>query len=265
MDFDDNISQLENTISLEEHKEDEGFGLDERERKELEHTADAAIFAIDCRATMLEENEYNEQGISNFSTVIKAAIGFLKSKIISSEMDQTGIILYNCDQTQNNLNFDGVYILDKLDRPNAEIIKFLETVIDTKELRFKASEKEMPLSELLWTCQQQFKSLEMNTFSKRIFLFTNEENPMKDQPRVQEETIERSKILLDEGTEIELFPMSHPKEEKTKFNVGLFYSNIINMDEADLESAHIRIQDLSKRIRLKEFKKRVLGKCMFSV
>jgi ATP-dependent DNA helicase 2 subunit 1 len=162
-----------------------------------------------------------------------------------------------------------VYILDKLDRPDAETIKFLESLIDTKDARFKSSQSEVPLSELLWTCQQQFKALDMNSFSKRIFLFTNEENPMAGKPKAQEETIERSKDLIDEETDIELFPMCHPEQEKSQFDVTKFYQNILTIDAneelTDFETTYMRIQDLSKRIRLKEFKKRVLGKCMFSV
>lgn len=269
MDFDDNIDELDKNINLGEEEDDVGFGLNEQELKDLENLADAVIFAIDCRQSMMEKNQYNEGGLSNFETVVKAATGFLKTKIISSELDQTGIVLYNCDRTQNSLNFDGVYILNKIDRPDAETIKFLESLIDTKDARFKSSESEVPLSELLWTCQQQFKSLDMNSFSKRIFLFTNEENPMAGRPKAQEETIERSKDLIDEETDIELFPMCHPEQEKPQFDITKFYQNILTVDAneefEDFETTYMRIQDLSKRIRLKEFKKRVLGKCMFSV
>lgn len=173
---------------------------------------------------------------------------------------------------QNSLNFEGIYILDKIDRPNAETIKFLETLIDTKEIRFKASEKEVPLSELLWTCQQQFKTLDFNRFSKRIFLFTNEEDPMEGFPIQRRETIERAKSLTDEeDIDIELFPMPIPEVNKPIFDVKKFYSEILTVDEdelnelKDFETSYFRVQDLSKRIRLKEFKKRVLGKCLFSV
>ena len=181
MDFEDNFKDLEKIISLDEDiEEDVGFGLNEQELKELEKLSDAVIFVIDWRQSMMEKNQYNDSGLSNFETVIKAAIGFLKTKIISNENDQVGIILYNCDKTQNSLNFDGIYVLDKLDRPDAEIIKSLDTLIDTKEVRFKSSNNEISLSEVLWTCQQQFKVLDINSFSKRIFLFTNEEDPMND-------------------------------------------------------------------------------------
>jgi ATP-dependent DNA helicase 2 subunit 1 len=111
----------------------------------------------------------------------------------------------------------------------------------------------------------------MNTFSKRIFLFTNEEDPMADTPKAKEETIDRAKNLTDEDTDIELFPMPHPELDKPQFDVKLFYSNILTIDDEDLEelkdfeTAYLRVQDLSKRIRLKEFRKRILGKCLFSV
>jgi len=95
MDFESNLAQLDQNISLEDQEQDIGFGLNEQELRELETLADAVIFAIDCRGSMMGKNQYNEGNHSNFETVIKAAVGFLKTKIISSELDQTGIVLYN--------------------------------------------------------------------------------------------------------------------------------------------------------------------------
>lgn len=163
---------------------------------------------------MLERNQYNNDGLSNFVTVIKAAMGFLKTKIISSELDQTGIVLYNCNQTQNYLNFEGIYVLDKLDRPNAETIKQLESLIDIDKNKFGASKSEVSLADVLWTCQQQFKALDISSFTKRIFVFTNEENPMEGMHKEIEESIERGRNLRDEDIEIELFPMPHPYLDK---------------------------------------------------
>ena len=272
MDFDDNFEELEKHATLEENFEEEtGFGLSDQELKELEKSSDAVIFAIDCRNSMMMKNQYNEDNLSNFETVIKAAIGFLKSKIISSEMDQTGIILYNWDKSQNSFNFESVYILDKLDRPNAETIKSLDTLIDSKEIRFKNSKSETPLSDLLWTWQQQFKIIDKSTFTKRIFLFTNEEDPMNEIPKSIEEAIDRAKSLREDDIDIELFPMPHSQENKKEFDVKLFFSNILTIDDDELwelkdyESAYFRVQDLSKRIRQKEFKKRVQGKWLFSI
>lgn len=74
------------------------------------------------------------------------------------------------------------------------------------------------------------------------------------------DAIERGKALSDEEIEIELFPMSYPNLNKREFDVKLFYSSILTVDEQELselrdyESAYLRVQDLSRRIRLKEFK-----------
>ena len=225
---------------------------------------------------MMEKNQFNESGLSNFEAVVKAANGFLKTKIISSELDQAGIVLYNWDKTQNSLNFDGVYVLEKLDIPNAETIKSLETLIDSKKIRFGHSDQEIPLFEALWIWQQQFKSLDINQYGKRIFLFTDEEDPMSESQSDRDTTYERVKNLRDDEIEIELFPMPHPVIDKPDFDIKKFYhqskeNNIISLNDEDMndmmdyEMAYSRLQDLSKRIRLKEFRKRVLGKWLFSV
>lgn len=51
-----------------------------------------------------------------------------------------------------------------------------------------------------------------------------------------------------------------------------FYANIISFDEEEqfsellgLEGTQNRIQELMKRIRQKEYRKRTQGKCLFSV
>lgn len=47
----------------------------------------------------------------------------------------------------------------------------------TKEYGFVAKETTTPLFEALWICHQEFKSVEKQSFNKRIFLFTNDDNP----------------------------------------------------------------------------------------
>jgi hypothetical protein len=157
--------------------------------------------------------------------------------------------------------------LDKLDRPNAEIIKSLESLIDTQDLRFTPSQKEISLGDVLWICQQQFKSLDVNQFGKRIFLFSSEEDPMQGDEKERKVAYERAKNMRSEGIEIELFLMPHPHLDKPDYDIRKFYyeneENCIIMpneeygDVNNFEAAYHRIQDLSRRIRLKEFRKRV--------
>ena len=87
---------------------------------------------------------------------------------------------------------------------------------------------------------------------------------------------QRANDLADLNVDIELFPMPKPDEIDVEdgvpqFDIKKFYANIISFDEEQqfsemlgIEGAQSRINDLMKRIRQKEFRKRTQGKCMFN-
>jgi len=56
--------------------------------------------------------------------------------------------------------------------------------------------KEVPLFEALWTCNIELKNLEEKSFIKRIFLFTDEECPMKGDAESQKRTKDYSEVSL---------------------------------------------------------------------
>ena len=47
----------------------------------------------------------------------------MKSKIITSDSDKIGIVLYGCYQSENPLNFPNIFVLQSLDATDAQIIK----------------------------------------------------------------------------------------------------------------------------------------------
>lgn len=62
------------------------------------------------------------------------------------------------------------------------------------------------------------------------------------------------------------------EEMPPKFNVKSFYANVISMDEDEMygdmlgiDGAQSRIFELMRRIRMKEFRKRAQGKCLFAL
>jgi len=72
--------------------------------------------------------------------------------------------------------------------------------------------------------------------------------------------------------DIELFQMPKPHQEKPVFDVKKFFANIISFDEEEqfaealvIQNTHNRISELMKRIRQKEFRKRIQGKCLFNI
>lgn len=83
---------------------------------------------------------------------------------------------------------------------------------------------------------------------------------------------QRASDLASLGVDIELFPMPKPNQQRPVFDVKKFYANIISFDEEEqfsetlgIQGTQSRISELMKRIRMKEFRKRTQGKCLFSL
>jgi hypothetical protein len=132
------------------------------------------------------------------------------------------------------------------------------------------SEPRSPLFEALWICHQEFKQVEKQSFSKRIFIFTDGDMPGSGNDLNL--AIQRAKDLASLNVDIELFAMPHYNQMRPMFDIRKFYANIITFDEdefasalLDVEGAQTRLFELMKRIRQKEFKKRIQGKCKFEI
>ena len=134
---------------------------------------------------MFDENPHNakvsaEGETSSMANVLTAALSFMKNKIVTSDNDKIGIVLYGTRTAKNPLNFNSINVVLKLDTPDAQTIKLLQEKIATYRTDFGCCARDpqkSPLFEALWTCHQEFKSVEKQTYSKRIFLFTDEDCP----------------------------------------------------------------------------------------
>jgi len=60
---------------------------------------------------------------------------FIKNKIIVSENDKVGIVLFGCGTmgfpNENTLNFQNIHVLYSLDLPDANLIKMVEEKFET--------------------------------------------------------------------------------------------------------------------------------------
>ncbi len=93
---------------------------------------------------------------------------------------------------------------------------------------------------------------------KRIFLFTNEDNPNAGNQQLRERSLQRSKDLNELGIDVELFSMNKPGKV---FDPMLFYQYIIVFSEDEAAGAvnfdaSSKFEELRARVRRKEFKKR---------
>lgn len=208
---------------------------------------DSVIFLIDCHRSMYAQNMFNGRqaedcdSTSSIDCVLRAALSFMKTKIITSDNDKIGVVLFGCAKTDNSLNLSNVSVLQKLDTPDAATIKNFQTQIETFETDFGFAPKaeRCPLFEALWSCHQEFKSVEKQSYNKRIFLFTDEDCPGNEEDQMMAQ--QRANDLAELSVDIELFPMPKPQgsqDEESKdgaqgpqFDVRKFYANIISYDE----------------------------------
>jgi ATP-dependent DNA helicase 2 subunit 1 len=127
-----------------------------------------------------------------------------------------------------------------------------------------------PLFEALWICHQEFKQVEKQSFTKRIFLFTDSDSVGSAQDQTM--ALQRAKDLESLNVDIELFPLPNFTQMRPMFDIKKFYASIITFDEdevangmPDIEGAQTRLFELMKRIRQKEYRKRTQGKCDFQI
>lgn len=139
------------------------FGIDEKEARDMQQKKDSVVFLIDCHKSMHEKNPHNGEGQpSNLEQVLKACLSFMKTKVITSDNDKIGVVLYGCRDANNALSFQHINVMHKLDSPDAAAIKDLERKIPTFSEDFGHSKEgtQTPLFEALWICHQEFKSVE---------------------------------------------------------------------------------------------------------
>ena len=250
-------------------------------------TKDLIIFLIDCSPSMHQEiKEASSQKLTTpISTLLKVTENFLKTKIISNQNDLFGVVLFNTDKTDNEMNFEGVNVLFKIEAPNAFNIKKIKIMSQNcdpdinalnyrKELNeiFKPIEQENInyLNNAMWIVHSLLKNYDKKIYKRRIFLFTDNDDPIPN-PQEKNICIQRVKDMSESDITIELFPMNF---DKKRFNLSNFYASIIpanNDDDPDggndnllsIEQCTDRLRELTKRIRQKEIKKRTLGRCPF--
>ena len=250
---------------------------------------DLIIFLIDCSPSMHQEiKEASSQKLTTpISTLLKVTENFLKTKIISNQNDLFGVVLFNTDKKDNEMNFEGVNVLFKIEAPNAFNIKKIKIMSQNcdpdinalnyrKELneRFKPIEQENIninyLNNAMWIVHSLLKNYDKKIYKRRIFLFTDNDDPIPN-PQEKNICIQRVKDMSESDITIELFPMNF---DKKRFNLSNFYASIIpanNDDDPDggndnllsIEQCTDRLRELTKRIRQKEIKKRTLGRCPF--
>ncbi len=207
-----------------------------------------------------------------FLSAIRCASATMKNKIISSEDDLIGVLLYNTVKDRNMAAFKGIYQLQKLDVPDAERIKELDKMgksIDIFQSIIGSSQDEALMGNVFWTCSSVFGPLKKKSGSKRVFLFTNEDSPHKTNIGLQRAAKIRARDLADLGIFIELFSLSKTDH---KFDLTTFYQDVLPIpvdEEEDFIQSQIsesteKFEELMAKVRRREARKRAIGRTMMT-
>ncbi|KAL9648452.1 hypothetical protein ABK040_014072 [Willaertia magna] len=235
-------------------------GSDEQDQQ-FKHLKDSILFLVDARSSMFNttsinssDNEDDKNNHIPFLFTLKAIANVFADKIISSPSDLLSIVFYNCKEKNNPFEFENIVVFQDLDTPDAKRIKDIESL--TNNYTFGSKDDSCCIHEALWTCQHLFSLVNQSTLGyKRIFLFTNDDNPCKDNNVMKLKCIERSRDLMHSDITIDLFVL------KKEFKAELFWNEMLHVTD-DEYTGNIKydcsemFNDLKERIRRREYKKR---------
>lgn len=115
-----------------------------------------------------------------------------------------------------------------------------------------------------------FGNLSVKVGSKRIFLFTNDDNPYIKQDNLAQKAKQRARDVADNGIEIEPFFSNKPEKP---FDLRLFYKDILTIDEegededltklSEQFNVNLRFEQLKAKVLRRAFKKRSQGRISF--
>ena len=218
-------------------------------------------------------NHPNDQILSPFQAAMKCIASTMKNKIISSETDRIGVLCYGTSKSKNPAGFPHVYILQDLAVPDAPSIKEIERFsnrIETFKTSIGSMDSEFPFGNVFWSIASIFSDKALAGTSKRIFLFTCEDNPNSKNEALQKAAKTRGKDLADLGIALELFAL--PRATGKSFNSTLFYKGIIydlidegTKDQEDQNMFISKFEELLAQVRRRETKKRALARTQMSL
>lgn len=228
---------------------------------------DSLIFLVDASRAMFESQ--GEDELTPFDMSIQCIQSVYTSKIISSDRDLLAVVFYGTEKDKNSVNFKNIYVLQDLDNPGAK------RVLELDQFKGQQGKKhfrdtvghgsDYSLSEVLWVCANLFSDVQLKMSHKRIMLFTNEDDPHGRDSAKASRARTKASDLRDTGIFLDLMHLKKPGG----FDVSVFYRDIITTAEDEDLGVHFeessKLEDLLRKVRAKETKKRVLSRLKFKL
>lgn len=180
------------------------------------------------------------------SAALKCAYQLMQQRIISNPKDMMGILLFGTEKTDlgdGDNTFQNCCLLSDLEVPSAQDVKRLRDLLENEDEAaelLKPADKPASIATVLFCANQIFTTKAPNFSSRRLFLVTDNDNPVKAK-QDRDTAITRARDLYDLGCTIDLFPISRPDHG---FDRTQFYdvsSSILNAHLCTLTCAGPRV------------------------
>ncbi|TRY77519.1 hypothetical protein DNTS_028238 [Danionella cerebrum] len=227
---------------------------------------DSLVFLVDASKEMFVKGEDGEP--SNFDMTMQCVRSVYTSKIISSDKDLVALVFYGTKQSKNPRDsFKHVYVYHDLDSPGAHRVQDIDKLKGESGAQFAdktLGSGETSLGEALWCCSNLYSDIKLRLSHKRLMIFTCRDDPHGGDGAKDRQARTKAGDLKETGVVIDLMHLTKPGG----FDVSLFFCDIVSApdDESELgvqTEPCKKLEDLQKRVRAKELKKR--AQCRLSL
>lgn len=175
------------------------------------------------------------------AAALKCAYQLMQQRIISNPKDMMGILLFGTEKTDlgdGDTTFQNCYLLSDLDVPSAHDVKRLRDLMEDDDAAadlLKPADEPASIATVLFCANQIFTTKAPNFSSRRLFLVTDNDYPVKVK-QDKDTAVTRARDLYDLGCTIELFPISRPEHG---FDRSRFYDVSVSASHC-AAGAHLR-------------------------
>ncbi|XP_010537714.1 PREDICTED: ATP-dependent DNA helicase 2 subunit KU70 [Tarenaya hassleriana] len=263
---------------------DEDEDLENEFFQEKEASKEFIVYLIDASPKMFSSTcpSEDDKGESHFHIAVSCIAQSLKALIVNRSYDEVAICFFNTREKKNLQDLNGVYVFNVaerefIDRPTARLIKEFDLIEESfmknigSQCGIVAEPRENALYNALWVAQGLLRKGSVKTADKRIFLFTNEDDPFGSmRPFVKADmtrtTSQRAKDAQDLGITIELLPLSCSDKP---FDITIFYKDLIGLEGNELvdfmPSVGQKLEDMKDQLKKRVLAKRIAKRITFVI
>lgn len=223
---------------------------------------DSLVFLVDASKEMFVKGEDGEP--SNFEMTMQCVRSVYSSKIISSYRDLVALVFYGTLESKNPRNsFKNVFVYHDLEEPGAKRVQEVDALRGSKGLKYVEDTLgiggEISLGDALWCCSNLYSDIKLRLSHKRLMIFTCMDDPHGGDSTKDRQARTKASDLKETGVVIDLIHQMKPGG----FDVSLFFCDVVSPPEDESELGMqlepcSKLDDLQKRVRAKEQKKRAL-------